>query len=202
MKRWLVLALALLLLLAAGCTQQPQEGGEALLAGGELRLEDLQDGDGAFQLESLPVGTSTEDVQERFGDSLNYGGTSDTYEIWGLLEKASYGGYDVQVSFEFNNDALELIHLYFRLPEDAGPKAGAELYETLCQEMEELYDAPDDVLENEEQPVTSTVSRWYSTAGGQPTLMNLGHAQVSGKTSNLSLLFGFNQLTTASSAAE
>ena len=104
MKRLSVVFLAfLLLLLAVGCGQQPQEGGEALLAGGELRLEDLQDEDGAFQLESLPVGTSKADVQQRFGDSLNFGGGVDTYEIWGLLEKASYEGYDVQVTFELNN---------------------------------------------------------------------------------------------------
>ena len=87
MKRLSVVFLAfLLLLLAVGCGQQPQEGGEALLAGGELRLEDLQDEDGAFQLESLPVGTSKADVQQRFGDSLNFGGGVDTYEIWGLLD--------------------------------------------------------------------------------------------------------------------
>lgn len=147
MKRLSVVFLAfLLLLLAVGCGQQPQEGGEALLAGGELRLEDLQDEDGAFQLESLPVGTSKADVQQRFGDSLNFGGGVDTYEIWGLLEKASYEGYDVQVTFELNNEALELVHLYFRIPEDADPEAGAELYDTLSQEMEELYGAPDDVL--------------------------------------------------------
>mgnify|MGYP000116830171 CR=1 FL=1 len=37
-------------------------------------------------------------------------------ENWGLLEKASYEGYDVQVTFELNNEALELVHLYFRIP--------------------------------------------------------------------------------------
>lgn len=203
MKRLSVVFLAfLLLLLAVGCGQQPQEGGEALLAGGELRLEDLQDEDGAFQLESLPVGTSKADVQQRFGDSLNFGGGVDTSEIWGLLEKASYKGYDVQVTFELNNEALELVHLYFRIPEDADPEAGAELYDALSQEMEELYGAPDDVLGNENQQITSTVSRWYSTEGERPTLANLGHAQMNGKTSSLYLMFGLNQLITDSSATE
>ena len=124
MKRLSVVFLAfLLLLLAVGCGQQPKKG-RGLLAGGELRLEDLQDEDGAFQLESLPVGTSKADVQQRFGDSLNFGGGVDTYENWGLLEKASYKGYDVQVTFELNNEALELVHLYFRHPRGRGPGSG------------------------------------------------------------------------------
>ena len=148
------------------------------------------------------MGTSKADVQQRFGDSLNFGGGVDTYENWGLLEKASYEGYDVQVTFELNNEALELVHLYFRIPEDADPEAGAELYDTLSQEMEELYGAPDDVLGNEDQQITSTVSRWYSTEGERPTLANLGHAQMNGKTSSLYLMFGLNQFITDSSATE
>ena len=68
--------------------------------------------------------------------------------------------------------------------------------------MEELYGAPDDVLGNENQQITSTVSRWYSTEGERPTLANLGHAQMNGKTSSLYLMFGLNQFITDSSATE
>lgn len=201
-KRFLCGLLALLLVLAAGCS--PAGEGSSLLEGGAIQLEGLRDEDGVYQLAELPIGTPKAVLEERFGDSLNFGGVSGTYETSGLLEKATYRDWDVQVSFELNNGLLELVYLYFRQPREgvSNPATAPEIFQTLRAELEELYGEPAQEQDNENSGLSATTVMWTAEAGGQPSMLMLNLAMRGDEPQNLALVVGLNQMETAQAGEE
>lgn len=187
----------LITVFAAACSQN--ESGGSLLAGGELHLEDLQDENGIYQLTELPIGTSKEDLEKRFGDSLNFGGVIDTYETSGLLERATYMGWDVQVSFELNNDKLELVYLYIKQPQDnSTPETTLdEVYESLVTDLEKLYGAPSRDEEKETMGKMVAVRMWTTDSGEYPSMIYLSRMASDDVVQDVTLIVGLNQFETA-----
>lgn len=180
-----------------GCSRN--ESGDSLLAGGELNLEDLQDENGVYQLTELPIGTSKEDIEKRFGDSLNFGGIVDTYETSGLVERATYMGWDIQVSFELNNNKLELVYLYLRQPQDGStPNTSLqEVYESLSSGLEKIYGAPSRDEERETAGRVATRRMWTSDSGEYPSMIYLSCLATDNDAQDVTLMVGLNQLETA-----